>query len=286
MSYIRFGLMILTSTVVMFVLMYLNTYAMEHVFFSETRAYMALLMGATMAVIMLGYMLGMYRNWRLNLAILAGAVVVFGGMLWLVRGQATVSGPSYMRAMIPHHSIAIMTSERAQIRDARVRKLADEIIAAQRREIAEMRYLIAETTGGSIAEEVYHDPPARQGSVEDALAKTLVSQLDLAPLPEDEAAPLLGTAPRCSFHRSPVSDPVLWADTEGTAALKLNGVLVTLEAEDDPQDGPTTFSAPGITVTLRGLGEEADWRQSAELVFALDQGLTVGYRGFSDCTPT
>ncbi|HBM60685.1 MAG TPA: DUF305 domain-containing protein, partial [Citreicella sp.] len=130
MSYIRFGLMILTSTVVMFVLMYLNTYAMEHVFFSETRAYMALLMGATMAVIMLAFMLGMYRNRRLNLAILAGAVVVFGGMLWLVRGQATVSGPSYMRAMIPHHSIAIMTSERAQIRDARVRKLADEIIAA------------------------------------------------------------------------------------------------------------------------------------------------------------
>ena len=286
MSYIRFGLMILTSTVVMFVLMYLNTYAMEHVFFSETRAYMALLMGATMAVIMLAYMLGMYRNRRLNLAILAGAVVVFGGMLWLVRGQATVSGPSYMRAMIPHHSIAIMTSERAQIRDARVRKLADEIIAAQRREIAEMRYLIAETTGGSIAEEVYHDPPARPGSVEDALANTLVSQLDLAPLPEDEAAPLLGTAPSCSFHRSPVSDPVLWADTEGTAALKLNGVLVTLEAEDGPQDGPTTFSAPGITVTLRDLGEQADWRQSAELVFALDQGLTVGYRGFSDCAPT
>ena len=142
MSYIRFGLMILTSTVVMFVLMYLNTYAMEHVFFSETRAYMALLMGATMAVIMLAYMLGMYRNRRLNLAILAGAVVVFGGMLWLVRGQATVSGPSYMRAMIPHHSIAIMTSERAQISDPRVRKLADEIIEAQEREIAEMKYLI------------------------------------------------------------------------------------------------------------------------------------------------
>ena len=146
--------------------------------------------------------------------------------------------------------------------------------------------MIAETTGGSIAPQVYHDPPARPGSVEDALANTLVSQLDLAPLPEDEAAPLLGTAPSCSFHRSPVSDPVLWADTEGTAALKLNGVLVTLEAEDGPQDGPTTFSAPGITVTLRDLGEQADWRQSAELVFALDQGLTVGYRGFSDCAPT
>jgi hypothetical protein len=142
MSYVRFGLMILTSTVVMFVLMYLNTYAWEHVFFSETRTYMAIMMGATMAVIMLAYMLGMYSNKSLNIAIFAGAVIVFALTLWLVRSQATVSGPSYMRAMIPHHSIAVMTSERAQIRDPRVQKLAHEIIAAQRREIAEMRYLI------------------------------------------------------------------------------------------------------------------------------------------------
>lgn len=73
MSYLRFALMILTSTVVMFGLMYPNTYAWEHVFFSETRAWMALLMGATMAVIMLGFMSGMYRNRTANLAILAGA---------------------------------------------------------------------------------------------------------------------------------------------------------------------------------------------------------------------
>ena len=76
MSYVRFGLMILTSTVVMFILMYLNTYAWEHVFFSETRAYMALVMGATMAVIMLAYMLGMYSNRSLNIAIFAGSVIV------------------------------------------------------------------------------------------------------------------------------------------------------------------------------------------------------------------
>lgn len=136
MSYIRFGLMILTSTLVMFVLMYLNTYAWEHVFFSQTRAWMAVVMGAAMAVIMLAFMLGMYRNRGANLAIFAGAVLAFAGSLWLVRSQATVSGESYMPAMIPHHSIAIMTSGRAQIRDPRVRRLADEIIAAQRREIA------------------------------------------------------------------------------------------------------------------------------------------------------
>src|SRR5690606_15967399 len=84
MSYIRFGLMILTSTAVMFILMYLNTYAWEHVFFSETRTYMAIMMGATMAVIMLAYMLGMYSNKALNIAIFAGSVIVFALTLWLV----------------------------------------------------------------------------------------------------------------------------------------------------------------------------------------------------------
>ena len=142
MSYWRFVAMIATSTVAMFVLMYLNTYALEHVLWSETRGWMALLMGSCMAVIMLGFMLSMYKNTLVNVAIFAGSVIVFSLSLWLVRSQATVGDVEYMQAMVPHHSIAIMTSERAQITDPRVRKLADEIIEAQRREISEMKYLI------------------------------------------------------------------------------------------------------------------------------------------------
>jgi len=142
MSYWRFAAMIVTSTVVMYGLMYLNTYALEEVFWSETRAWMALVMGATMAVIMLAYMLKMYPRKGLNLAIFAGSVAVFALSLWLVRSQATVDDVDYMKAMIPHHSIAILTSSRAQISDPRVRKLADEIVEAQEREIAEMRYLV------------------------------------------------------------------------------------------------------------------------------------------------
>ncbi len=144
MSYWRFGAMIATSTVAMFGLMYLNTYALEHVFWSETRAWMAFVMGATMAVIMLSFMLSMYRKSAINVAIYGGAIAVFALALWLVRSQATVNQVEYMKAMIPHHSIAIMTSKRAQITDPRVRKLADEIIEAQEREIAEMKYLIAD----------------------------------------------------------------------------------------------------------------------------------------------
>jgi uncharacterized protein (DUF305 family) len=128
--------------------MYLYTYAWEHVRFSETRMFAALYMGATMAVIMLVFMWGMYANRRTNVAILLAGGAVFALSLFLLRSQVTVGDIAYMRAMIPHHSIAILTSERARISDPRVRALADEIIEAQRREIAEMEALIADLEGG------------------------------------------------------------------------------------------------------------------------------------------
>jgi uncharacterized protein (DUF305 family) len=144
MSYARFAAMIATSTIVMFGLMYLNTWALDHIFWSQTRAWMALYMGAVMAIIMLAFMLGMYSNRAVNIGIFAGAALVFALSLYLVRSQTTVDDVSWMKAMIPHHSIAILTSERAGISDPRVRELADGIIEAQRREIAEMKALIAD----------------------------------------------------------------------------------------------------------------------------------------------
>jgi len=144
MSYVRFATMIIVSTIIMFILMYLNTFEADHVFFSQTRAWMALLMGAVMAAIMLGFMWGMYKSSSANIAILVACFIVAAGSLWLVRSQETVDDVSYMRAMIPHHSIAILTSSRAHIRDPRVRALADGIIEAQVREIGEMKQLIAD----------------------------------------------------------------------------------------------------------------------------------------------
>ena len=150
-SYGRFAAMIATSTAVMYGLMYLNTYALDHVFFSQTRAWMALYMGAAMAVIMLAYMLGMYGNRAVNLAIFAGAVIAFGAALYLVRSQDTVGDVAWMKAMIPHHSIAILTSERADLSDPRARALADAIIETQRAEIAEMKRTIAAIEAGGDA---------------------------------------------------------------------------------------------------------------------------------------
>lgn len=137
-TYLRFVAMIATSTAVMYGLTYVNSYEIGHVLFSETRLYMSLLMGAAMAVVMLTFMLGMHKSRSANVTIYLASVVLFVASLWLVRSQTTVGDVSYMRAMIPHHSIAILTSERARIEDPRVRDLADRIIEAQRAEIDEM----------------------------------------------------------------------------------------------------------------------------------------------------
>ena len=168
-SYKRFLAMIATSTVVMFILMYSTAYRWTHVWWSETRFWMALYMGAAMAVIMLGFMLKMYENKKANAAIFGGAALVLVGALFFARSQTTIDDVGWMKAMVPHHSIAILTSERAAISDPRVRRLADEIILAQRREIAEMEALIkdledADYAGGEpIPPSV---PPVEGGSEE------------------------------------------------------------------------------------------------------------------------
>lgn len=151
-SYIRFVAMIATSMVVMFLLMYLNSFQiLDHAWFSETRMFMTLIMGGAMTIIMLLYMLHMYRSRAVNVALLvAGGLLLAGGIV-LVRTQVTVTGVDYMEGMIPHHSIAILTSERARIEDPRVRDLADAIIEAQRREIREMEWLIADIEANGVA---------------------------------------------------------------------------------------------------------------------------------------
>ena len=136
--------MIATSIVTMFVLKYSNVWAADHVFFSQTRMWMALMMGMAMVVIMLGFMWGMYRTRTTKLVVMGVAIAGFFLFLFLARSQRTVDDEAWMKAMIPHHSIAVLTSERARISDPRVRKLADGIIEAQVKEIAEMKLLLAD----------------------------------------------------------------------------------------------------------------------------------------------
>lgn len=142
MGWGRFAAMIATSTFVMFFLMYQLVYATEHATFSVNRLLASLVMGAVMTVVMLGFMWSMYEGAGVKVAVLAGAVLLGGVLLYLNRSQRLIGDTEFMQAMIPHHSIAINNARKAEIRDPRVRKLADEIIASQVREIREMQLLI------------------------------------------------------------------------------------------------------------------------------------------------
>lgn len=142
-NYLRFFLMLGLSFIAMYVTMYLNTYEIDHVYFSLTRFYMTCLGIAAMAVIMLSLMLKMYRNKKKNIAIYIGSLVLFLSALGLVRAQSPVIGDVlWMKAMIPHHSIAILTSEHADIQDPEAKELAEEIIKTQKEEIAQMKKII------------------------------------------------------------------------------------------------------------------------------------------------
>lgn len=152
-AYFNFFAMIATSMFAMFFLMYTHSYQIiDHFWFSETRLFMTMIMGGAMIIIMLLYMLHMYQNKKANTFILLFGILLIAGSIWLVRSQVTVSDTDYMEGMIPHHSIAILTSERSQIKDVRVRKLANEIIKAQRREIMEMQWLIKDIKENGIVE--------------------------------------------------------------------------------------------------------------------------------------
>ena len=307
MSYWGFAAMIATSTVVMFGLMYLNTYLWDHVFWSETRAYMAVLMGATMAIVMLAWMLSMYDSTRLNLAIFAGAALVFAGSLWLVRSQATVSDQSYLRAMIPHHSIAIMTSSRANLEDRAVRKLADEIIYAQDKEIAEMRYLVdriedkGKLTGDAPA------PAPEVVGLDAALSRAHVAVLDPSFLRAEQIGAGLAQGAECRFAyttESPASvaigapgdAPEASEAPETVALVSLNGALVRLplwtgSAPAGSEVADLAFRVAGLTLEISGTDDtpldlDATGWQKADMTFALDargEELRAGFRGFFRC---
>ncbi|MFC0159196.1 DUF305 domain-containing protein [Mameliella alba] len=276
MQYSRFFTMIATSTAVMFGLMYLNTYLYGHIFFSETRAYMAVMMGASMALVMLAFMLSMYTNSKVNTAIFIGALLVFGLTLWLVRSQVTVQDRSYMRAMIPHHSIAIMTSSRAKISDARVRTLADDIIYAQDKEIAEMRYLIADIGTNGEAADTAPVSQANVVSAEEALRTEVVSKVDPEFLSEDEITRVFPEGGTCRFTYTKGSPAVLVTGANGgdqIALIKLSGDLVRLNASSE-----LAFSQAPVSTEIREVENVFH-----DLVVSAGPDYTAGFRGQYSC---
>lgn len=141
-NYGKFALMLIVSFLLMYGIMFLNVNEPGHVYINMTRFYMTLMMIAAMAVLMLIMMSMMYPDKAKNIWLIAGSLAVFVMAFFGVHKQVAIGDVQYMKGMIPHHSIAIMTSQNAHITDPRVRKLADGIIAAQEKEIAEMKVLI------------------------------------------------------------------------------------------------------------------------------------------------
>ena len=142
MSWWRFAGMIATSTVIMFGLMYQLVYSADHATFSVNRLIASLVMACVMSVVMLAFMWSMYKGTRTKIALVLGAGLLGVIFLAVNRGQSVIDDIRFMESMIPHHSIAINNARRASITDPRVRKLADQIIEAQVREIAVMKLLI------------------------------------------------------------------------------------------------------------------------------------------------
>nr|WP_207619473.1 DUF305 domain-containing protein [Nocardioides sp. IC4_145] len=195
--YLKFAAMIATSAAVMFVLMYSSVYDIGHVHYSQERLYMALTSTGAMALVMLAYMATMmYKNRALNVVVVVAALVVGLGAFYASRTQLFIDDEKYMKAMVPHHSIAILTSERADIDDVRVRELANQIIEAQRREIKEMEWLLKDIEENGLATtdaEAQERPvPEFKGSVtgpvgadEYSVTAALISMLGLS---EQESA--------------------------------------------------------------------------------------------------
>lgn len=147
MSYKKFSVMMAISFVIMYLVMFLNTDRLSHYHTSTTRIYMSILMVAPMAVVMMGMMGKMYPNKKVNTGIMVAAVVVFVITLIGLRTQTPIGDVQYMKAMIPHHSSAILTSKQANIKDSAVKRLSLEIIQAQEREIAEMEAMLDRLSG-------------------------------------------------------------------------------------------------------------------------------------------
>jgi hypothetical protein len=149
--YLRFGAMILTAMVVMYWTMFVSSWELSHIRWSQSRMFMTLTMGGSMGLIMLAWMLDMYRNKVANLIVVAVSILLLAVGITLDRSQVTVEDTAFMRGMIPHHSMAITRSERAEMRDVRVCELGVEISEAQRREISEMEWLIDDIGRNGVA---------------------------------------------------------------------------------------------------------------------------------------
>jgi uncharacterized protein (DUF305 family) len=64
------------------------------------------------------------------------------GFFLFIRQQTAVSDRQFLRAMIPHHSSAILMCERAPLEDPEIQELCQQIIESQQKEIHHMKNIL------------------------------------------------------------------------------------------------------------------------------------------------
>jgi uncharacterized protein (DUF305 family) len=144
--YRMLGLNLVISLIIMYFVMFTMIWTFGDFFNNVNMFYMALMMATPMGMLMLLMMGRMYPNKKLNLVLYGLLALVFILAFWAMRAQAIVGDRQFVRAMIPHHSGAILMCSRASIRDPEIRDLCfkpNGIVDSQTREIAQMRAFLA-----------------------------------------------------------------------------------------------------------------------------------------------
>ena len=141
-SYGKLALALAISLVVMFLLTMSMIRTSDHFYLNLSNFYMALVMVAPMGLIMLAVMWAMFGNTRLNVALLAGFLVLWFGAWALGRTETFVGNEQFLKSMIPHHSRAILVCQEAHITDPEIEKLCQQIVKTQKQEIAQMKRIL------------------------------------------------------------------------------------------------------------------------------------------------
>jgi uncharacterized protein (DUF305 family) len=141
--YGRLALNLVISVLIMYLVMFSMVDGLRDFYHNLNTFYMALMMVAPMAILMLLMMGSMYRNTRLNLALHAGFAVIFILAFAGIRTQTPIGDEQFLRSMIPHHSGAILMCRESTIADPEIVSLCGEIIESQQREIDQMKAILA-----------------------------------------------------------------------------------------------------------------------------------------------
>lgn len=140
--YLSLLIMAILSFISMYVLMYAMVDRFANVYSSFNQVYMAALMTAPMIIIEILLMRAMYKDKKLNIAIIMVSVIGLITFFLFIRQQTAIGDKQFLRSMIPHHAGAILMCEESSITDPEIKRLCEEIKVSQQLEIDRMKSIL------------------------------------------------------------------------------------------------------------------------------------------------